>query len=58
VVNYKKNELHSNFFVAPPSYEEAMLGATSNNDSDDSEYISGTTGYNPRYAPYTLQTTV
>jgi hypothetical protein len=35
-----------------------MFGTTSIKDSDDSEYLLGTTGYNPRYATYTLQNTV
>ena len=35
-----------------------MFGTTSIRDADDSEHVLGTTGYNPRYATYTLPTTV
>lgn len=44
--------------MPPPSYEECMFGTTSIRDADDSEHVLGTTGYNPRYATYTLLTTV
>jgi hypothetical protein len=54
----RKQIIHSNYFVAPPTYEECMFGTTSITDADDSEHVLGTTGYNPRYPTYTLETSV
>jgi hypothetical protein len=50
--------MHLNYFLAPPSYEECMFGASNINDSEDNEHIFGTTGYFPRYPTYTLPTTL
>jgi hypothetical protein len=44
--------------IPPPSYEECVFGTTSIRDADDSEHVLGTTGYNPRYATYTLPSTM
>lgn len=44
--------------MPPPTYEECMFGTTSITDADDSEHVLGTTGYNPRYPTYTLETSV
>jgi hypothetical protein len=54
-INSKRN-IHSNYFVAPPNFEERMFGTTNRVD-DGSVYVLETNGYNRR-ATYTLPATV
>ena len=49
--------MYSNYFVAPPSFEESVFSAISIRDADDSEHALRTIGDKPQHATYTLLST-
>jgi hypothetical protein len=57
-INSNRKVIYSNYFVAPPSFEESVFGTTSIRDADDSEHVLRTIGHNPQHATYTLLSTV
>ena len=56
-INSNRKLMYSNYFVAPPSFEESVFSAISIRDADDSEHALRTIGDKPQHATYTLLST-